>query len=166
MRKTFTATMCLLLIAANVYSADFVGTPPAGNWNKVQSLSQGAALLIGFSHGVEMEGEFVRLAEDSILMRVYETERMYPKASIVRIKMMRRPGSRARNAAIVGGIFFGAGFGLGFAGGAWMTDRNSASARERVQAGAGVGAILGGVAGAITAAHRPGPRSEVIYRAR
>ncbi len=77
-----------------------------------------------------------------------------------------RPGSRARKAAIRGGIFFGIGFGLGYATAAYAADQDHMSAGERVIVGAGVGGVLGGTVAAISMVRRPGLSGEVIYKAK
>jgi len=165
MHKPIVIAVLLLLVGSNSWAKDITTAIPPGNWNKVQGLSQDANISIELRNGLEIDGEFVGLSEDSIILKDYGTERRYPQKAVVKIKLM-RPGSRTRNAAIVGGAVFGAGFGIGYAGAASMMDKNSATAGERAQIGALMGSLWGGVAAAIAAAHRPGPRGELIYLAK
>ena len=118
--------------------------------------------MIELKHGGGISGEFMGLTEDFILLKEYAREKTYPKDAVAQVKWM-RPGSRARNAAILGGIFLGIGFGLGYAGAPDLTDQNHPPAGERAAVAAGMGAGLG-VAAAIALVHRPGLRGEVIYK--
>jgi hypothetical protein len=165
MRKPIAMILLLILAASNTWAASFVGTPPPGNWNKVQSLPQGADLTIEMKHKQEITGEFIRLDNDSIVIRELDRERIYPKDSVVRVKLM-RPGSRARKAGILGGLLFGAGFGIGYAGASYALDYDNAPAAERAKFGAIVGALAGGAGAAIALMHLPEPHGELIYRAR
>ena len=164
MRKA--VALLFLMMISNAWADSFEVVPPPGNWNKVQSLPLNANITIELRLGGEISGEFIRLTEDSILLKEeYGREKTYLKDAVARVKWM-RPGSRARNAAITGGIFFGIGFGLGYASAAYVADQNDMPAGERAAAGAGVGGLLGGAAAAISLVHRPGLRGEVIYKAR
>ncbi len=165
MQKAFGVSLLFLLIIPHLRAERLDFAPPSGNWNKVQSLPTKTNIAIELRYGEEVNGEFVRLAEDSIVVREYEREKVFPRNAVALIKRI-KPGSRARNAAIAGGIFFGIGFGLGYAGGAYITDQNSMPAGERASVGAAMGGLMGGVAAAISAAHRPGPLGELIYRAK
>jgi len=165
MRKLLTIVLLLILAATGARAENIIGTPPSDNWNKVQSLSAGVNLTIELKHKQEIIGEFVHLDENAIVINELGRERIYPKDSVARVKLM-RPGSRARNAAIVGGIFFGAGFGLGYASAANIADQNTMRSAERAQVGAAAGGLIGGIAAAIALAHHPGTQNEVIYRAR
>jgi hypothetical protein len=165
MRKAFAVALLFLMMISQAWADSFEVAPPPGNWNKIQSLPLNTNITIELKHGGEISGEFIRLTEDSILLKEYAREKTYPKDAVARVKWM-RPGSRARNAAIIGGILFGIGFGLGYAGAAYAADQNHMPAGERAAVGAGVGGLLGGAAAAISLVHRPGLRGEVIYRAR
>jgi hypothetical protein len=165
MRKAFAVALLFLMMITHVWAESLEIAPPSGNWNKVRSLPQNTNITIELKYGDEISGEFIRLTEDSILLKEYAREKTYPKDAVAKVKWM-RPGSRARNAAIIGGIFFGIGFGLGYASAAYVADQNDMPAGERAAVGAGVGGLLGGAAAAISLVHRPGPRGEVIYRAR
>jgi hypothetical protein len=164
MRKAYAVALFLMMISCAW--ADSIGVaPPPENWNKVQSLPLNANITINLKNGEEISGEFIGLTEASILLKEYAREKTYHKNVIVRIQWM-RPGSRARNAAMMGGIFGGIGFGLGYAIAAYAADQDHMPTGERAAVGAGVGGVLGGAAAAISLAHSPGLRSEVIYRAR
>jgi hypothetical protein len=116
-------------------------------------------------NGVVIDGEFVQLNGDSVSLKVDSSERLIPRGAVSRIDLV-KPGSRLKRAAIAGGVLFGIGFAIGCAGAAHAADQNSMSAGERVQVGAGVGAVMGGIAAAIASIPRPGPHQEVIYRSR
>jgi hypothetical protein len=165
MRKAFAVALLFLMMISHSWADSFEVAPPPENWNKVQSLPLSTNITIELKHGGEISGEFIRLTEDSILLKEYAREKTYPKNAVARVTWM-RPGSRARNAAIIGGIFFGIGFGLGYAAAPNIADQNNMPAGERASAGAAVGGLMGGAAAAISLAHRPSTRSEVIYRAR
>jgi hypothetical protein len=165
MRKAFAVVVLLLTMTSHAWADSFEVAPPPENWNKVQSLPPNTNITIELKHGGELSGEFMRLTEDSILINEYAREKTYPKNAVARVKWM-QPGSRARNAAIIGGIVFGVGFGLGYAAAAYAADQNDMPAGERATVGAGVGGLFGGAAAAISLLHRPGLRGEVIYRAR
>lgn len=107
----------------------------------------------------------IRLNEDSILVKEYGTERVFPKDLVDRVLWI-RPGSKAKTAGIVGGVFFGIGFGLGYAAAANIADQNEMPAGERAAAGAAIGALVGGTAAAISLAHHPKPQSKLIYQSR
>ncbi len=165
MRRALASVLLLLMIISNARAANFEVGPPGGNWNKVQILPLKADITIELKRGGEISGEFIRLTEDSILFTEYGREKSCLKNMVSRVLWM-RPGSRLRKAGIVGGIFFGLGFGLGYASAANVADQNSMPAGERAAVGAGIGALIGGAAAVISIAHRPGPRSELVYRAR
>ena len=165
MRKILAVTLLFLRMISPAWAETFEVAPPPGNWNKVQSLPTNTNVNIELKHGEQVSGEFVRLTEDSIVVKEFEREKVFPRNAVALIKWM-KPGSRARNAAIIGGIFFGIGFGLGYASAAYIADQNSMPAGERASAGAGVGGLFGGAAAAISLLHRPGLRGEVIYKAR
>jgi hypothetical protein len=165
MRKILAVILFFLTTISHARANSFEVAPPPGNWNKVQSLPTNTNITIELKYGEEVSGEFVRLAEDSIVVKEFEREKVFPRHAVARIKWM-KPGSRARNAAIIGGIFFGIGFGLGYAGAAYVADQNSMPAGERAAAGAAIGGLIGGAAAAISMAYHPGPRGEVIYKAR
>jgi hypothetical protein len=165
MRKASAVALLLLMVISAARADSLELAPPPGNWNKVQSLPPNASIKVRLKHGTEIDGEFIRLTDNSILVMEYGREKNYPQNAVAWIQWM-RPGSRARNAAIIGGIFFGIGFGLGYAAAAQIADQNSMPAGERAGAGAAIGGVLGGAAAAISLAHRPGPRGEVIYKAR
>jgi hypothetical protein len=164
MRKTIVIALILFVTFSNAWAENLVVAPP-GNWNKVQSLPTNTKITIEMKYGEEVSGEFVRLAEDSIVVKEFEREKVFPRNAVALIKRM-KPGSRARNAAISGGIFFGIGFGLGYAAAPGIADQDDLPGGERVSAGAGVGALIGGAAAAISLMHRPSARGEVIYKAR
>ncbi len=153
------------LMASNVWASDFAGTPPAGNWNKVQTLAQGTHLSVEEKNGLVLDVNFLRLTDDSLIVNEDGKERAIPKGRVSTVDLL-QPSSRQKNAAIVGAIFFGAGFGIGCAAAAYIADENSATAGERVQAGALMGSVWGGIAAAIAALHRPGLHHEELYRAR
>lgn len=165
MRKAFGVAWLFFMMTSHVFAGGFEAAPPPGNWNKVQILPLNTSITIELKHGAEISGEFMRLTEDSILVKEYARERIFPRDAVARIKWL-KPGSRARNAAIAGGIFFGIGFGLGFASAAYVADQNYMASGERAAVGAGIGGLLGGAAAAISLLHRPGPGHEVIYRSR
>ena len=165
MRKAFAVALLFLMMISHAWADSFEVAPPPENWNKVQSLPLNTNITIELKHGGEISGEFMRLTEDSILLKEYAREKTYPKDAVARVKWM-RPGSRARNAAIIGGILFGIGFGLGYASAPYAADQNDMPAGERAAVGAGVGGLFGGAAAAISLVHRPGLRGEVIYKTR
>lgn len=165
MRKVFSVALFLLMTISHARANSVEVAQPPGNWNKVQSLPINTNITVELKYGDEVSGEFVRLAENSIVVREFEREKVFPRNAVALIKWM-KPGSRVRNATIIGSIFFGIGFGLGYASAARAADQNDMPAGERVGVGAGVGGLLGGGAAAISLAHRPGLRGEVIYRAR
>ena len=165
MGRAFTIALIFIAMASNVLADEFEVAPPVGNWNKVQGLLLNSNITIELKQGGKMDGAFMRLTEDSVYLKEYVREEAYAKADILRVYWM-RPGSRARNAAILGGILFGIGFGVGYAAAPKAADQNNMPAGERAAAGAAIGGLLGGAAALISLAHRPGPRSEVIYRSR
>jgi len=165
MRKPPAVTLLFLMMISRAWADSFEVAPPPGNWNKVQSLPTNTNITMELKNGEKVSGEFVRLTEDSIVVTEFEREKVFARNAVALIKWM-KPGSRARNAAIIGGIFFGIGFGLGYASAAYVADQNDMPAGERAAAGAGVGGLLGGAAAAISLVHRPGLRGEVIYKAR
>jgi hypothetical protein len=113
MKKTITAALLSLLILSNGWAQD-VTIAPAGNWNKVQDLPAKTNAIVELKHAGSVEGEFVRLTGDALVVKELERERTFPKDSVAAVRQM-RPGSRAKKAAIAGGILFGIGFGLGYA---------------------------------------------------
>jgi hypothetical protein len=153
------------VLVSQAWASDSMGVPPAGNWNKVQSLPQGTSLAVEMEYGAVIRGDFIRLSEDFILLTVEAKEIAYPKIRVSQV-LWERPGSRVKRAAIVGGAVFGIGFGLGCAGAASIMDKNSATASERVQIGGMMGGLFGGIAAGITAIPRPSPHQEVVYRAK
>jgi hypothetical protein len=164
MKKAIVFALLFLTVISNAWAEDMVITPP-GNWNKVQSLSMNAKIIVKLKYAGEIDGEFIRLTQDSIVMKEFGREKAFPKNEVAKVQWM-RPGSRARNAAIAGPIFFGIGFGLGYAAGPYIGDDDDMPSSERAKAGVGMGGIMGGVAAAIALAHRPGLRREVIYIAK
>ncbi len=165
MRKSLTSILLVFVMLSNAWAGSVEIQPPGGNWNKVQSLPARADITVELKRGGTISGEFVRLTEDSILLQEDGTERTYLKDLVARVQWM-RPGSKAKVAGIAGGILFGIGFGLGYASAATIADQNSMPAGERAQVGAVMGAVFGGAAAAISLAHHPSPRSELVYRAR
>lgn len=163
MKRALVFTALFLAMISNARAENLTG--PAGNWNKVQNLPRSTNVVVLLKHAGEVDGEFIKLTEQSIVVKEFGREREYPKTEVAKVRWI-KPGSRARNAAIIGGIGFGIGFGLGYAGGAKFTDRNEAPAGDRAVVGAAMGGFIGGVAAAISMAHRPGPRAETIYTAR
>jgi hypothetical protein len=163
--KIISGFALLLILISSASAEDYVAAPPPGNWNKVNTLPINTNIVVELRNGIEINGKFVRSTEDSILVMEYEREKAYPKHAVARIQCM-RAGSRTRNAAIAGGVFFGLGFGLGYAAAPNITDQNHPPSGERLKVAAGFGGFLGGAAAAISLAHRPAPRSEVIYKAR
>jgi hypothetical protein len=57
-------------LVSHAWASDSVGIAPAGNWNKVQSLPQGTSLIVKMEYGAVIRGDFIRLNEDFILLRV------------------------------------------------------------------------------------------------
>jgi hypothetical protein len=169
MNKTTVCTCFALILfsacALDSWAADFVAAPPQGNWNKVQNLAQGANLTVHINGGTEYTGEFVSLGDNSIFIKDMGQEREFPKSSVSQIGLNRQ-GSRARNAAIVGGIVGAIGFGIGYASAARALDKNSASGGERAAIGGIFGGVWGGVAAAIAAAHKPGVHEEIIFQSK
>jgi hypothetical protein len=165
MQKTFAGALLFLLMIPHGWAQSLEVAPPSGNWNKVQSLPTNTNITLELKYGEEVNGEFVRLADDSIVVKEFEREKAFPKNAVALIKWM-KPGSRARNAAIIGGISLGVGFGLGYVGASNLTDQNDPPAGERAMAGVFLGFLLGGEAAAIALAYRPGLRGGVIYKAR
>jgi hypothetical protein len=165
MRKAIASILLVLIVVSTASAGNLEILPPSGNWNKVQSLPAKADITVELRHGGEVTGEFVRLTEDSVLLKEAGIEQNYRKEMVAKVLWL-HPGSRAKRAGIVGGIFFGIGFGLGYASAATIADQNSMPAGERAAAGAAIGATIGGIAAAISLAHRPGPKSELVYRAR
>jgi hypothetical protein len=164
MRKSI--AFAIIFIAISVaQAADFESAPPAGNWNKVQSLPPNANITLELKNGEEISGSYARMTEDLIIYKEYEREKGCLKTTVTRVLLM-QPGSRTRNAGIAGLISFAAGFGLGYAIAPGAADQNNMAAGERAGAGAAVGALLGGAAALIAAAHHPGPKKELIYKAR
>jgi len=154
MRKALAVTLLVLMMISHAWANSFEFAPPSGNWNKVQSLHTNTNITMDLKYGETVNGRFVRLAEDSIIVKEFEREKAIPRNAVKCIKWM-KPGSRARNAMIVGGIFFGIGFGLGYAGGAYIEDLNSMPPGDRASVGAAVGGLIGGAAAAISAADQP-----------
>ena len=165
MQKAIASTLLVFMIISTAWAGNIEIPPPGGNWNKVQSLPAKAEVTIQLKRGGEITGEFIRLSEDSILLREAGIEQAYLKDLVAKVLWL-HPGSRAKQAGIVGGIFFGIGFGLGYASAAYIADQNSMPAGERASAGAAIGAFIGGTAAAISLAHRPAPRGELVYRAK
>ena len=139
--------------------------PPQGNWNKEQSLTPGANLTVYLKGGVKYIGELLSLGGNSILIKDMNREREFPQSSVLRIGLMRQ-GSRAKNAAIAGGVVGAIGFGIGCAVAAGVIDQNSASAGEHLAIGGAMGGFWGGIAAAIAAAHKPGVHEEIIFQSR
>ena len=165
MQKAVASTLLVFMIISTAWAGKIEIPPPGSNWNKVQSLPAKADVTIELQPGGEITGEFIRLTEDSILLKEAGMEQAYLKNMVAKVLWL-HPGSRAKQAGIVGGIFFGIGFGLGYASAATIADQNSMPAGERASAGAALGAFIGGAAAAISLAHRPKPRSELVYRAK
>ena len=163
-----TRIVIALLIAAvsSAMAADSTSGPPKGNWAKVQALPIGEQLTIDLKQGETIQGEFLRLQEDSITLAADGKERVYPKSDVSEVRVLHR-GSRKKNAAIAGGVLFALGFALGYAAGPYIADMEPSqmSAGERVGAGAVFGAIFGGAGAGIAAAVRPGEKQTAIYRA-
>jgi hypothetical protein len=164
MKKAIVFASLFLIVISNAWAED-ITIPPPGNWNKVQSLSMNTNIIVKLKYAGEVEGEFIRLTQDSIVMKEFGKEKTLPRNEVAKVQWM-QPGSRVRNAAIVGPIFFGIGFGLGYAAGPYIGDDDNMPSSERAKAGVGIGGIMGGVAAAIALAHRPGLRREVIYSAK
>jgi hypothetical protein len=156
--------MCFAIVL-NAEAADFVADPPQENWNKVRSLTEGTNLAVQLKGGVRYIGEFVRLGDHSILIKDMDREREFPQSAVSRVSLMRQ-GSRAKNAAIVGGVVGSIFFGIGCAIAARATDQDKVSGGERMAIGGAMGGIWGGIAAAIAAAHKPGIHEEVIFKSR
>ncbi len=169
MRSSFVrggvSAVLAVLLATNARATDSMGMPPTENWNKVESLRPGTDLSVDLKYGEAIDGKYVQLDSDSVLLRTDSTDRLIPKNAVSQISIV-KPGSRVKNAAIAGGVFFGIGFAIGCAGAAYIADQNSATAGERVQAGSAFGGLFGGIAAAIASIRRPGLHREVIYRSR
>jgi len=164
MKKAIVFASLFLAVISNAWAEDITIAPP-GNWNKVQSLPLDTHVIVDLKHAGEIDGEFIQLTEDSIVVKELGREKIFPKVEVARVQW-KRPGSRVRYAAIMGPVFFGIGFGLGYAAAPKVGDDDTMSGSERAKVGAGVGGIMGGVAAAISLARNPGFRSEVIYRAK
>jgi hypothetical protein len=156
--------LCLLFVL-DVRAGSAEATPPLGNWNKVQSLAQGANLTVHLKNGVSFIGELLRLENNSIFIKDMDREHEFPKSSVSRIGLM-RPGSRGKNAAIAGGIVGAIGFGVGCAVAARAMDKNSATGGERMAIGAAMGGVWGGIAAAIAAAHKPDSHEVAVYQSK
>jgi len=165
MRKAFAVALLLLMATSHAWADSLEIAPPPENWNKVQSLPPNANITIELKHGGKISGTFIRLTEDSILLTEYAREQTYPKNAIAQIKRM-RPASPFRNAAIVGSVCFGIGFGLGYAAAAHAADQDHTSVGERAKVGAAIGGVFGGAMAATSLVLPAGVRNEVIYRAR
>ncbi len=165
MRKIIAMACLILTSMSSSWANGLEFGPPAGNWNKVQTLAPNTTIILELKDRGEISGEFLRLTEKSLVINGPAGEETYLKTDVARIKCV-RAGSRVRNAAIVGGILFGLGFGLGYAIAPTIGDDDTMRPGERASAGAGVGGIFGGVAAAIALARRPGLRTEIIYIAK
>jgi hypothetical protein len=149
MRRAVAGALSFLMVISSAWADSYALAPPTGNWNKVQSLPLNTNITLVLKYGEEISGEFISLTEDSITVKELSREKTYPKTAVARIMWM-RPGSRARNAAIAGGVLFGIGFGLGYAGAAQIADQNSMPAGERASVGAAFGGLMGGASVPVT----------------
>jgi hypothetical protein len=132
------SVMLCFAIVLNAGAGASVVAPPQDNWNKVQNLKQDTNLTVDLKGGVRYIGEFVRLTDNSILIKDMDREREFPKSSVSRISLMRQ-GSRAKNAAIAGGVVGAIFFGIGCAVAARATDQDKASGGERIAIGSAMG---------------------------
>jgi hypothetical protein len=169
MNKAFVSASIALALCfscgLNSWAAGIAVDPPHGNWNKVLSLEKGANVTVLLKGGVRYVGTFVSLGENSIIVNDGVREREFPKSSVLQIGL-NHPGSRARNAAIAGGVVGAIGFGIGCAVAARALDKETASGGERMAIGGAMGGVWGGIAAAIAAAHKPGMREEKIYQSK
>jgi hypothetical protein len=164
MKKIIVFASLFLAVISNAW-AEGVPIAPPGNWNKVQTLVPSTNIVVKLKHAGEIDGEFMRLNEDSIVVKEFGSEKIFPKNEVDQVQW-KRPGSRVRHAAIMGPIFFGLGFGLGYAAAPKIGDDDNMSGSERAKAGVAIGGIIGGIAAGVSLARNPGSRSEVIYRSK
>jgi hypothetical protein len=157
--------IALWLATANAWAANFAAGPPPGNWAKVAALAKDTQIAMSLKRGDKIEGSFVRLEEEQILLNDNGRERQYPKSSIAEISLLKQ-GSRKKNAAIAGRALFAVGFAAGYAIAPQVADVNEMPAGERAGVGAAFGAVWGGIAAGFAALHRPGVQETVIYKSR
>jgi hypothetical protein len=142
MRKIF-----LLLFVLGLSCAAFAQTDQA-SWANLSSLRPGQKIRVVGMPSKKHSGNFVSVSDTAISYRETTGEQSIPKQDVLSVKLMENK-HRLRNTLIVAGVGAGVGAGIGAA-----LHKPCSSQSYCVDIGgaalpAGVGAVLGGVGGAV-----------------
>jgi uncharacterized protein YcfJ len=108
-----------------------------GRWEKVESLSEGTALIVELNSGDRLQGALAEVNELEIVLLTVSDELRLLKTTVVKVTRMEKVNDRAWDGA-AGGAFIGA-----VIGGAGAATAEGSS----VAANAAVGAAIGGLIG-------------------
>ncbi len=164
MRSKTITVVILMLAVSNAWPADLDSLPYPGSWAKVMTLLEGEPVTVTLKQGDKINGEFLRLDQESIALTVSKQERVYPKPAVSEVRRV-EGGSKKKNAAIAGAALCAVGLGIGYAAAPYIADQDTMPAGERITVGLGVGAIWGGIAAGIAALSTQRRHEAVLYRA-
>jgi hypothetical protein len=142
MRKKF-----LLLFVLGLSCAAFAQTDRA-SWANLSGLQPGQRIQVVGMTSKKHSGNFVSISDTAISYRETNGEQSIPKLEVVSVKLMEHK-HRLRNTLIVAGVGAGVGAGIGAA-----LHKSCSSQSFCLDVGgaalpAGIGAVVGGVGGAV-----------------
>jgi hypothetical protein len=148
MRKIF-----LLLIVLGSSWAAFAQTDRV-SWASLSGLQPGQRIQVVGTTSKKHTGNFVSVSDTAISYRETNGEQSIPRQDVLSVKLMKNK-HRLRNTLIVAGVGAGVGAGIGAA-----THKGCSSQSFCLDIGgaalpAGIGAVLGGLGGAVTGALLP-----------
>ena len=133
----FSATPCALLAQANQAS-----------WSNLSGLRPGQKIQVVGMTSKKHSGNFVSISDTAISYRETNGEQSIPKQDVLSVKLMEHK-HRLRNALIVAGVGAGVGAGIGAALNKPCSSQSFCLDIGGAALPAGVGAVLGGVGGAV-----------------
>jgi hypothetical protein len=137
------------------------GDKNQAGWDKLRQLSAGEEIQVVQNDAKSSRGRFRSVSDDAIVIGLAAGEQTISRQSVLRVSSKGK-GHRMRNALIGFGIGAGAGAGIGAGADASCTGNCSWFPNLGVEIFTPVGAIVGGVVGAVV----PTGGWHEIYRAR
>ena len=156
MRKIF-----LLLFVLGSSWAAFAQTDRA-SWANLSGLQPGQRIQVVGMISKKHSGTFVSVSEEAISYRETNGEQTIPKQDVLTVKLMEHK-HRLRNTLIVAGVGAGVGAGIGAAVHKSCSSQSFCLDIGGAALPAGIGAVLGGVAGAVVGFFLPS--HSTVYQA-
>ncbi len=148
---------CIALMGSGLSLQAAQPTIEKANWAALQKLAPGDTVLVALSDAQSFQGQFKSLSDQTIEVHLGTGDRTFPREKVFRVST-KVQSHRGRNALIGALVGAGAGLGVGAA-----TDRSSSwFPNIGKQILTPVGAIVGGVVGAVL----PAGGWREVYRAR